>query len=123
MSIRTDRACMLVFLKRKEGTSKEEFKRYWLDVHGPLYVALPIVKKNVLRYEQIHPDDAQAQALGIAVSAYDGIAIIEAESFEKIAEVSQDPEFRRVSLPDSEKFMDMSALQYLPMRYATLLGN
>ncbi|KII93017.1 hypothetical protein PLICRDRAFT_170815 [Plicaturopsis crispa FD-325 SS-3] len=123
MSIRTDRVRMLVFLKRKEGTSKEEFTHHWLNVHGPLYASLPIVKRNILKYEQIHPDDAQAQALGIASSAHDGVVIIEAESVEKIMEVEQDAEFRRLAAPDNEKFLDTSATQYVSTRYATFLDQ
>jgi hypothetical protein len=39
-TIRTDRVRLAMLCKRKAGTTKEEFSRYWREVHGPLLVAL-----------------------------------------------------------------------------------
>ena len=39
-------------LKKKEGLSSEEFRRLWLD-HGKRFKEIPIVKKNVKKYEQV----------------------------------------------------------------------
>lgn len=37
----------------KEGITYEEFVRHWVEVHGKLFMALDIVKKNLTKYEQV----------------------------------------------------------------------
>lgn len=37
----------------KAEVSREEFHRYWAEHHVPLFRSLPIVKKNLLKYEQV----------------------------------------------------------------------
>lgn len=49
----TDRVRLLVFLKKREGITKEEFSQYWSGHHAKLFLSLDIVKKNLLKYEQV----------------------------------------------------------------------
>ena len=37
----------------KEGITYEQFVKHWVEVHGKLFMALDIVKKNLTRYEQV----------------------------------------------------------------------
>lgn len=46
-----DRVRVAGFLKRKQGLSKEEFRRRWLE-HGKLFRSLEI-SKFITRYEQV----------------------------------------------------------------------
>ncbi len=52
-SLCTDRVRAIVLVKRKEGTSREEFSKYWLGVHGPLVLESKIFTEKILKYEQV----------------------------------------------------------------------
>jgi hypothetical protein len=49
----TKRVRLYCTMHKKDGMSQEEFYRYWHDVHGQLFASLDIVKKNLLKYEQV----------------------------------------------------------------------
>lgn len=53
--VRKDRVCLLAFMAKKPGMTDDEFFKYWHEVHGPLFANLDIVKKNILKYEQVRP--------------------------------------------------------------------
>jgi uncharacterized protein (TIGR02118 family) len=38
---------VLIFLTKRKGMSRDDFRRYWRDVHGPLGAAMPGVRKYV----------------------------------------------------------------------------
>ena len=46
-------ARVLAFLHPKEGVSFEEFDKYWREVHGDIFKSLPVVKRNLTKYEQV----------------------------------------------------------------------
>lgn len=50
---RKDRYRVSSLLVKKTGMTDEEFFTYWRDVHGPLFAGLEIVKKNLIKYEQV----------------------------------------------------------------------
>lgn len=81
-------------LTRKDGLSHEEFVRHWFDVHGPLALAVP----GIRRYVQSHitgtrtrPDIPETEVAvdGIAELWYDDLA-----SFERAA---ASPEMKRLT--------------------------
>ena len=51
--MRTDRVRLAALMYPKEGVSFEEFDSHWLNVHSRLFASLDIVKKNLLKYEQV----------------------------------------------------------------------
>ena len=65
-------------LRRAPGMSRQDFQRYWRDVHGPL-VARHSTTLAIHRYIQLHTlddpiNDALAAARGGMEPAYDGVA-------------------------------------------------
>lgn len=62
---------VLSLLTRKDGLSHEQFVQHWLEVHGPLALAVP----GIRRYVQSHISGTRSRA-DIAESelAIDGIA-------------------------------------------------
>ena len=81
-------------LTRKDGLSHKEFVRHWFDVHGPLALAVP----GIRRYVQSHitgtrtrPDIPETEVAvdGIAELWYDDLA-----SFERAA---ASPEMKRLT--------------------------
>lgn len=51
--IRTDVVRVICLVVPKEGLNFEDFDEYWLKWHGPLFASLSIVKKNLIKYEQV----------------------------------------------------------------------
>ena len=53
-------------VRRKAGTTRDEFRRHWADVHAPLALAHPEVF-GISRYVQLTaPDDAEAYPPAVA---------------------------------------------------------
>ena len=50
---RRDRIRLIILVYRKQGMSTEEFQNYWRDEHSATFANLPVVKKNLLKYEQV----------------------------------------------------------------------
>ncbi|KAJ7624329.1 hypothetical protein DFH06DRAFT_1230187 [Mycena polygramma] len=121
-AIRTDRVRLVLLVKRKPGVSKEEFTRHWTEIHGPLFTGLDIVKKNLLKYEQAHRNDKMSESLqagGLPGAEWDGMAIFEGESYEKVMEVVNSDEFKNKIIPDADNFMDVPQIQYIPLDLVT----
>ena len=51
--IRPDKVRLVFMLYRKEGMSAEEFHRYWREEHSKIFAGIRIVKKNLIKYEQV----------------------------------------------------------------------
>ena len=64
-------------LRRRAGTTRDEFRRHWAEVHAPLGLAHPEVF-GIGRYVQMHtPDDAESYAPALvrgAPAPFDGFA-------------------------------------------------
>ncbi len=105
----------LVFvLRRKEGMSAEEFRRYWLEQHGPLARGL-LESLGAHRYVQTHTLDTDLNA-ALAASRgagdpYDGLAEIWWDGdVEDLAARWATEEGQRASqtlVEDEAKFIDM----------------
>src|ERR1700730_4212992 len=69
---------LIYVLRRKPSMSRDEFQKYWHEVHGPL-VARHATTLNVLRYVQNHTlddpmNEQMAKARGGMEPPYDGVA-------------------------------------------------
>jgi uncharacterized protein (TIGR02118 family) len=69
---------LIFVLRRKPSTSREQFQKYWHEVHGPL-VAKHATTLNILRYVQDHTlddpmNEQMARARGGMEAPYDGVA-------------------------------------------------
>ncbi|KAJ7016554.1 hypothetical protein C8F04DRAFT_1160761 [Mycena alexandri] len=123
---RTDRVRLAILVKRKPGIDKEEFSRYWAEVHGPLFASLEIAKRSIMKYEQAHCNAAALQALraaGMKVLEWDGMVIFEAETYEKIIEVLRSDDYHKIIIPDAQKFMDLGEAQFMPVDLVTLIDK
>ena len=100
---------LVTLLKRKPGTTHEEFLRHWLDVHGPL-IANSSAARYVLRYEQ-HPSAWPSPEQGSAEPEWDGVTIQEFESVRSFWAHTAEPDFPAIQA-DIERFLDTSALQW-----------
>lgn len=80
---------VLVVLQRKEGTSREEFRRYWSDIHGPIGMRMP----KVQRYVQNHVLADGAPFDGVAEMWFDSPVDMQAAfTSDAAAEAARDTE-------------------------------
>lgn len=47
---------ILIFAKKKETMTKEEFDEYWRGPHAKRFMEFELVKKHCLRYEQVRAE-------------------------------------------------------------------
>ncbi|KAK1220225.1 hypothetical protein PQX77_017024, partial [Marasmius sp. AFHP31] len=83
-TLRTDRVRTVVFLKKREDITIEEFSRYWLDNHSKVLLDFARGKKGIIKYEQLHVNQAKKYRLikmGVPVLDYDGVVLFDSESF------------------------------------------
>ena len=77
-------------VRKKEGTSDEDFYRYWKENHGPLVRSFSETMGSV-KYVQSHTIDTVLNPVGQQVRgmrpAYDGITEVWFESVEALAEM------------------------------------
>ncbi|GLB43689.1 putative ethD domain containing protein [Lyophyllum shimeji] len=119
---RTDRVRLIVFLNGKPGLSKEDFSHYWRTVHGDLFRSPDIVK--VIKYEQGHANDeffVGPRRMGLPVAEWDGLMILDGESYEKLFAVFASEEYAQKVASDKVNFIDRPKCQILPLDLATLL--
>ncbi len=100
---------LITLLKRKPGTTHEQFLRHWFDVHGPL-IATSSAAKYVLRYEQ-HPTAWPSADSGEVEPEWDGVTIQEFESVRSFWAHTTEPDFPAMQV-DIARFLDTSALQW-----------
>lgn len=86
---------LIYCFRRKPGMSREEFSRYWREVHGPIGARIP----GLLRLVQCH-------RYGEGDSAdFDGVAELTFQSLEALDAARQSPEWKR-SGEDEINFLD-----------------
>jgi uncharacterized protein (TIGR02118 family) len=72
---------VIVLLSKKEGMSSDDFRRHWLEVHGPIAQRLPGLK----HYVQNHPAGEDPTVDGIAELWFDSPADMQAAFTSEVA--------------------------------------
>ncbi|HKA54070.1 MAG TPA: EthD domain-containing protein [Candidatus Binatia bacterium] len=88
-------------LKRKPGMSLADFRKYWIDDHGPIVCQLP----GLRRYVQCHTVDA---AYSYAEPKWDGVAQLWVDDLAALQKMLDSREFKEESWPDGAKFLDQA---------------
>lgn len=100
-------------LRRREDVPPDEFRRYWLEEHGPLVRGI-VEAAGVKRYVQSHTIDTELNA-GVArgraaVEPYDGIVEVWFEgSLDDMAALLGNEAFQQANailIEDEAKFID-----------------
>ena len=60
---------------------------------------------------------------GLPCANYDGMAVFDATSMEKIKEVFSDKEYHEVGVPDEEKFVDKQKSVLFPARLVDIFDD
>ena len=101
---------LMTYLKRKPGTTHDEFLAYWHNVHGPL-IRNSSAAKYVRRYEQhavIWPPAKSRQP----EPEFDGVTIQIFDSVESFYAHMSEPDFPAMQL-DIQQFLDPPALKWV----------
>jgi uncharacterized protein (TIGR02118 family) len=91
----------LTLLQRKSGLSREDFHRYWIDVHAPMVRQLP----HIISYTQHHVTGAAArQSYAVPDIEVDGVVEFVFAGAQEASEAFSGPIGRKV-LEDAENFI------------------
>ena len=83
---------------RKPQLSREEFIRYWADVHGPIGARIPGLRSLVQSYALPAPGDGRP-------GAFDGMAELWFDDLAALLEARRSPEWE-ASTADEANFVD-----------------
>lgn len=96
-----------MLLVRKPGMSKQAFRDYWLNVHGPLVMSVPDIRRHVAKYVQCHTTDDWFSFLVGEGPVFDGAAEIWCDSLEEARAMFAEPKVEELIYPDELNFLDM----------------
>lgn len=105
---------LVALVKRKWGMSLEEFRRHSLEVHGPLDLALP----GLRRYVQCHARDA---LYGIGETPFDAVSCLWFDSPEAVDAALASPE-NAAGAADLANFLELKYAHVLLMREHWVTG-
>jgi uncharacterized protein (TIGR02118 family) len=102
----------IVLLRRRPGMDRDEFHRYWREIHGPLAAKLPGLRKYVQAH--VMPDSFQPDP------PYDGIAELWFDSPEAFHAAIASPE-GQAARADFPNFLDQDWTQVLIAEEVTIV--
>lgn len=111
--------CVLsLSFRRDPDTTKQEFSRWWYYQHSA--VAIPVLGRLLLGYDQVHCDDAMIEAVssafGVPAAYYDAYDNLTWASYQAFVESTSDPEGGRRIGEDEIGRIDNSSRRHAIMR-------
>ena len=97
-------------VRRKPGMAREDFHKYWWEVHGPLNRDTPAVRKFFIRYEQNHRLESDFARTDVDL---EGVTCEWFPSTRDFFAMATDPDSRDVIRADEENFLDSDNLTWL----------
>lgn len=67
---------LLVYLRRRRGLTRDQFRRYWRDVHGPLVISVTEFMQHLRCYVQYDPVEVNVPDFPVTQIDVDGIAVV-----------------------------------------------
>lgn len=92
---------MIAVVKRKDGMGREEFNKYWLEVHAPLEKKWPGLKKYIISTVIGVPGGGEPE--------YDGVAELWFEDEDALKKALESRE-RQISREDFLKFVGKASM-------------
>ncbi len=100
-----------ILLRRRPGTTHQEFVDYHRTNHAPLFMSLPVVQQHVRRYAQQHTIDATMP--GLPPTTIDGITELWFDDVDSIAAVFTADSYLETIRPDEAKFLDLEHCEFI----------
>jgi uncharacterized protein (TIGR02118 family) len=97
-------------VRRKPGMSREDFHKYWWEVHGPLNRDTPAVRKHFIRYEQNHRLESDYARTEVDL---EGVTCEWFPSTRDFFAMATDPDSRDIIRADENNFLDSDNLTWL----------
>lgn len=100
---------LVVCIKRRRELTREEFSRYWREVHAPIIQNCGGFNQHLVSYTQHHlsgEGDEIADMFGVS-GDYDGIAVLEFASRKDLIIAFKDPDYVSRVRPDEPNFVDL----------------
>jgi uncharacterized protein (TIGR02118 family) len=101
---------LLCFLRRKSGTTHEQFVEHWQNRHGPLVRSTESMARHIVRYEQYLP---AASADGFGSHDFDGLTSMSFPSADEFRAFLEEPDYMAVIYPDEDRFLDRGGLVWM----------
>jgi uncharacterized protein (TIGR02118 family) len=106
---------LVYMMRRREGTTREEFQTYWREHHAEL-IRRHADALRIRRYVQVHArdtdlDEAVSTARGSQPRAYDGLAELWWDSVEELVAAFSTPQGEAIAnelVEDERRFTDLS---------------
>ncbi|KAG7100206.1 hypothetical protein E1B28_001981 [Marasmius oreades] len=124
---------LIVHLKRKTGTTSQEFSKHWMKKHAGVVADFPGARDVIRLYDQNHViKELSLGELTVNKSTtigmekeWDGVPFLDAESLENLFVLLGEENFARVRQADEARFLDMKGSACAPVRVVTKLelGN
>ena len=99
-------------LRRLDRLTREEFQRYWLDVHAEFG------RRPGTHYRQFHCEEpataAAAAATGVAAGDFDGVALAYFDDTDRLRATLADPHIAREAYADEQRFIAHDRSLFLP---------
>ncbi|KIY70111.1 hypothetical protein CYLTODRAFT_488379 [Cylindrobasidium torrendii FP15055 ss-10] len=123
---KSERARILVLVKRKEGMSRADFCEYWWKKHSPMMAEF-MPEPGLLKFHQMHVHDeinARFSQLGAKTTEqWDGVALMEAASWDDLFKVFSDERAAKARAADEGNFIDPSATLLIPVTNIPFIDN
>ncbi|KAF2265055.1 hypothetical protein CC78DRAFT_567836 [Lojkania enalia] len=105
-----------VCVNRRQGTTEDEFNKYWAYKHGPL--ATDWLQRNgIIKYSQYHTTSEYKalgknmfEATGRTLLAYDGMGDFWVKKYEDFEAAFLDQYYQQVIQPDEKNLIDMDTI-------------
>jgi uncharacterized protein (TIGR02118 family) len=97
---------LLGCIRRRDDLTREEFLRYWREVHGPVVTQVPEFMRHIKKYVQNHPISLFLPGFPTVSPQFDGVAQMWADSSDELAQAYREPRFWQVIYPDGSRFVN-----------------
>ena len=106
-------AKLLSVFRRNPALDREAFRSHWRERHGPLYVDVPALARDVLAYDQNPRLDADYDRDAPGAPGDDGVTEQWFESIDAFTASLRLPENRKLVGPDVAHLLDTSCIEFL----------
>ncbi len=107
---------VVFFFHRKPGMSPEEFRRYWLENHGPLAM------KHIAEMRRYHQNHTLASCYAGGEPAFDGLVEAWLDDLDALHETEASGEHHFVR-SDEQNFLDLSRVRRCPRTSSSSSGR
>jgi uncharacterized protein (TIGR02118 family) len=112
---------MTSLLRRIDGMTCEEFRRYHREQHAPLFSSTPEARKFVRRYTIEHPEPTRTP--GLPGTSFDAVVRMWFDSRADFMRMFSSRAYWTKIRPDEKRFFDFSKSEFYFTHEQVLLGE